>query len=112
MCHIDQYTEVVQEHVLAPTGGKVSAPDLAISAFADCRTWSLCPQATTLKSFNDVLAPVGVKVSAPDMGPPSESQWLVSDGRSLYRFEDGMVRLSDFVAVVVWTTELHHVSES
>jgi len=87
--------------VLVPLGGKVSVSDLAISPFANCMTWNLRPQATTLKSFNDVLAPVGVKVSAPDMGPPSESQWLVSDGRSLYRFEDGMVRLLDFMAVVV-----------
>lgn len=50
-------------------------------------------QDTTLKSFNDVLPPIGVKVSAPEAGHPADSQWLVSDGRSLFRFTDGMVRL-------------------
>lgn len=45
----------------------------------------------TLGSFNDVLAPVGIKITAPEAGRLEDSQWLVSDGRSLYRFQDGMV---------------------
>ena len=48
-------------------------------------------QAMTLGSFNDVLAPVGIKITAPEAGRLEDSQWLVSDGRSLYRFQDGMV---------------------
>lgn len=44
----------------------------------------------TLASFNDVLAPVGIKVSAPEAGRLEDTQWLVSDGRSLFRFQDGM----------------------
>lgn len=47
-------------------------------------------RAMTLASFNDVLEAVGVKVSAPEPGRLENSQWLVSDGRSLFRFQDGM----------------------
>ena len=38
------------------------------------------------------MGPIGVKVSAPEAGHPADSQWLVSDGRSLFRFTDGMAR--------------------
>lgn len=39
------------------------------------------------------MGPIGVKVSAPEAGHPADSQWLVSDGRSLFRFTDGMARI-------------------
>jgi hypothetical protein len=55
---------------------------------------NFCPlQETTLNSFNDAMGPIGVKVSAPEAGHPADSQWLVSDGRSLFRFTDGMARI-------------------
>lgn len=47
-------------------------------------------KAMTMASFNDVLSAVGVKVSAPEAGRLEDSQWLVSDGHSLFRFQDGM----------------------
>jgi hypothetical protein len=77
-----------------------SQQDVALFAHGPgCRlstlVWPHHLQETTLNSFNDALGPVGVKVSAPEAGHPADSQWLVSDGRSLFRFTDGMVRASD-----------------
>lgn len=69
-------------------------------------------QETTLNSFNDAMGPIGVKVSAPEAGHPADSQWLVSDGRSLFRFTDGMARTSHIPNMLWGKLETAPVSSS
>lgn len=50
----------------------------------------LPPQTATLASLNDALNPIGIRVSAPEGGVEG-GQWSISDGKSLVRFQDGVV---------------------
>lgn len=68
---------------------RVSAPPGSCcreeSTAADRR--SLPPQPALFKALNDALSVVGVRVTTSD-----GDVWSVSEGRSLMRFSDGMVR--------------------
>lgn len=49
-------------------------------------------QITTLQSLNDALSGINMQVTAAEEGPLANVDWVVRDGRSLFRFHDDMVR--------------------
>ena len=51
------------------------------------RVWGAHAQGEVFTALNNALTPLGIRVTN-----PGNDQWSISDGRSLTRFHDGVVR--------------------